>query len=189
VLLPSASVGGRSSSRRLSRRTIQARPAARAPHRLPIARSPPMTAVLGQHVSPSRDPHEALRGTSDMRGQRLLDGGPLDQLANQRFNGSGLSLVRIGSSCSASTSTMALTTQPGRRGRWRHDRRSRTAPPVRIAASFVTRRRSCPCRSWFDSAPTTSRQPGSNLPRLLSADTTRYAGVRRVLGHRRPTAH
>jgi hypothetical protein len=66
------------------------------------------------------------------------------------------SLARIGPPRSVITWTTARRTQPGRRDRCRHDRCSRTSPFARTSASFPTTRRNRPCKSWFDSAPTTS---------------------------------
>ena len=68
-----------------------------------------------------------------------------------------MSLTRIGSSRSASTRTMAFSTQPGRRSRCRHATACRRGPPLaRTAASFPARRPNDPCRSWFDRTPISS---------------------------------
>jgi hypothetical protein len=62
-----------------------------------------------------------------------------------------MSLGRIGSPWSASTWTMAFSTQPGRRGRCRHVVGRRRGPPLaRTAASFRAKRASDPWRSWLE---------------------------------------
>jgi hypothetical protein len=62
-----------------------------------------------------------------------------------------MSLARIGSPRSVSTSTTAFRTQPGRRDRCRRLSGCRGGPPLaRTAASFPASRRNDPCRSWFE---------------------------------------
>jgi len=73
-----------------------------------------------------------------------------------------MSRARIGSARSVRTWLIACTTQPGRRGRCRQERRSRTVLSARAAASFLTRRRSA-WTSWFDSAATASTMRSSRF--------------------------